>query len=320
MPPRSFLLAPLALSAACGEVVAPSPDPIDPDAPGHVVYLDGGSLYRVAATAGATPTSLSAALAPTGDLGPERRPNLSPDGAWLVFETADLGCPTSACLAVAPIADPGAAALLAPGGAPIDYADNRAAIADGGATVYFAATGVGHDRDVFRTDRTVDGWSTPVAVTAASPHPWNDTPRLTPDGGGLVVDCGPEANAGPGGSLCAVELAGGAVTIALSPDDAPASVTSRGPLHHGSPTADGLVFEADWDGVAIWRASAGGPVRLTPADVDDDHAPCALADGRLVTLRYVAGAPHLQVMAADGSGAVVLARPALSEDDFGCGR
>lgn len=318
-----FRLLALSLTiAACGEVTSAGPDGGDPPAPGHVTFSDGAAVFRIAARPGATPEDVSA-LVGAGGGAPERRLNLSPGGATYVFETGDLGCPSGACVAVAPVADPAAAALIAPGGAPVDSAEGRSAVDDAGALVVFAASGGPHERDLFVTRRAGGGWSAPLLITAASPHAWNDTPSLSADASHLVFDCGPTANAGAGGSVCEVGVDGSELAVVVGPDDAPAAIASAGPLHHAAYAGDDLVFEADWDGERVWRWGPAGLVQVGAAD--NDNSPCALADGRIASLYLgrpgnTTGRHELKLMAADGRelAMLVIGRD-IVDDGLGCG-
>ncbi len=309
-------------TAACGAVSPATPDGAGPGDSGHVTFGDGAAVFRVAARPGATPDDVSA-LVGAGGGAPERRLNLSPGGTTYVFETGDLGCATGTCVAVAPVADPAAAALIAPGGAPVDGAEGRAAVDDAGGLVVFAASGGPHDRDLFVTRRAGAAWSAPQLLTAASPHPWNDTPSLSADASHLVFDCGPTANAGAGTSICEVGVDGRELAVVVGPADAPATITSAGPVHHAAYAGDELVFEADWDGERVWRLGAGGP-RVVGA-VDNDNSPCALADGRLASL-YLGrpgntdGWHELKLMAADGRElAMLVVGRDLVDEGLGCG-
>ncbi|MBL8626284.1 MAG: hypothetical protein JNK64_33520 [Myxococcales bacterium] len=315
----------LALSftiAACGAVTPASPDGAGPPGRGHVAFGDGTAVFRIAASPGATPEDVSA-LVGAGGGAPERRLNLSPGGTTYVFETGDLGCATGTCVAVAPVADPAAAALIAPGGAPVDGAEGRSAVDDAGTLVVFAASGGPHDRDLFVTRRAGSGWGAPLLITAASPHAWNDTPSLSADASHLVFDCGPTANAGAGGSICEVGVDGSELAVVVGPADAPAAIASAGPVHHAAYAGDELVFEADWDGERVWRLGAGGPRPV--GAVDNDNSPCALADGRVASL-YLGrpgntdGWHELKLMAADGRElAMLVVGRDLVDEGLGCG-
>ncbi len=319
---------PIAVAAtACGAITPAGPDGAGPDAaapgdPGHVVFGDGAAVYRIAARPGATPEDVSA-LVGAGGGAPERRLNLSPAGRTYVFETGDLGCATGTCVAVAPVDDPAAAALVAPGGAPLDAAESRSAVADDGALVVFAAGGGPHDRDLFATRRQAGAWSAPALLTAASPHAWNDTPALAPDAARVRFDCGPTANAGAGGSLCEVGVDGDALAVVLSPADAPAIIVDAGPLHHAGYAGDDVVFEADWDGERVWRWGPAGFVQVGAGD--NDNSPCALADGRIASLYLgrpgnTTGRHELKLMAADGRElAMLVIGQDIVDDGLGCG-
>lgn len=319
----AHLALPLTLAvAACGAVAPADPDGAGPADAGYVTYGDGTAVFRIAARPGAVPEDVSALVGAAGGA-PERRLNLSPGGATYVFETGDLGCASGSCVAVAPVGDPAAAALIAPGGAQVDGAEGRSAVDDAGALVVFAASGGPHERDLFATRRAGGAWTSPQLLTAASPHAWNDTPSLSADASHLVFDCGPTANAGAGGSICEVGVDGNELAVVVGPADAPAAVVSAGPVHHAAYAGDDLVFEADWDGERVWRLGAGGP-RVVAA-VANDNSPCALADGRIASL-YLGrpgnpgGWHELKLMAADGRElAMLVVGRDLVDEGLGCG-
>ncbi len=315
---------PLCLAlAACGAVSPAGPDGGgDPPGAGYVTFTDGPTVYRIAAHAGAAPEDVSALVGAGGGVS-ERRLNLSPAGAAYVFETGDLGCATVTCVAVAPVADPIAVELVVPGGVVLDAAEGRSAVTDDGALVVFAAGGGPHQRDLFVTRRQAGAWTASQLLTERSPHAWQDTPSLSADGARVLFDCGPTANAGPGGSICEVGVDGGDVAVVVSPADAPAAIASAGPVHHATFDGEDVVFEAAWDGERVWRTGPGG---LRPVgSAANDNTPCALADGRIASL-YLGrpgnpdGRHELKLMAADGRelALLVIGRD-LVDEGIGCG-
>ncbi len=313
------------LLAACGDVDPPDV-PVGPR-PGHITYTDGDDVYRLAAEVGAAPENVSAQIT-RGARAADRRLNLSAGGVSYVFETSNVDpvCADRRCLAVASAADPGDARLVLPDGERIENAENLAAVDDAAAIVVYAAGGGPHDRDLFATLRSGDTWSAPRLLTAGSTFAWNDQPSLAPDADRLLFDCGPEANAGPGGSICEVGLDGAVVTIVATPDDAPAAIAQRGPLHHAAYAGADVIFEADWDGERIWRWSGDRATALTPPTSTNDNSPCVLPDGRIASL-YLDdpgnpnGLHELKVMDASGADPTLLVT-GLDLDDLGlgCGR
>lgn len=316
--PIAFLLT------ACGTVTdatpdgpGPSPDGGDGDDAGHVTYTRGGELYRLQAAAGATPENLSAMLAPA-PRDADRRVNLSPDGEWLVFETSNLDAACPLCLAVAPVANPTAAVLVAPDGEPITSAENLSAIDSSGELVVFAAGGGPHARDLWVTRRDGQRWNPPSLLTEASPFEWNDSPTFNAAGDRVLFDCGPEANAAAdGSSIC--EWAPDTIEIVAGPSDAPGDIAHVGPLHHADYAPDGsLVFEADWDGERVWRLRGGVATPVTSVERANDHSPCVLPDGRIASLDL--DDPGIKLMNAAGGGVITLLRADdLDDVGLGCG-
>lgn len=323
----AFVLA----CAACGSVDPdPAADATAVDAPptgtaGHIVYTVDDEVFRIEAAPGAVADNLSQRITPQGLRYADRRPSLSSTGVWLVFETGNLDCPTSTCLAVASMTEPGAATLVEPGGAIFDTAESRSAIDGAGTTIVFAAGGGPHARDLYSTHASGSTWSAPTLLTGGSSFEWNDTPSFSPDGDHLVFDCGPVANAGPGGSLCQVAVGGGEVITMMTPDDAPAAVVDRGPLHHASYAGGQLVFEAAWDGERIWTSTAGGAPRLLAEAANNDNSPCVLPDGRIASLYLgragnTEGRHELKLMSATGTAETMMVTGLdLGDDGLGCG-
>lgn len=307
--------------AACGSV--PAPDGPPGSDVGHVTFASGDAVFRIEARTGASPENLSARLT-AGSRAADRRVNLSPAGTRYVFETGNLGCETGTCLAIAPVADLGAATLVRVGGAPIDAAESRSAVDDGGSLVVFAATGGPHERDLYATRDDGSGWSAPVLLTADSPYAWNDTPSLSADASHVLFDCGPTANAGAGGSICEVGTDGSELGVVLTPDDAPAGTADAGPLHHAVYDGEDVVFEAAWDGERIWRMGGAGLAPIADG-ANNDNSPCVLPDGRIASVYLgrdgnTSGRHELKVMAADGSAPLMLVLDRdLTDEGLGCG-
>ena len=291
---------------------------------GHVVYTLGASVFRMDAAAGAAPVNVTEAVAGVGHKS-ERRLNTSRNGQFLIFETqnVDVACDGDECLAVAPASAPAQATLVKQADAPLKNIGGRAAITDDGNTVAWVANTGNHSLDVFAATRTGTNWSAAVNVTSASTFDWNDVPAFSADGTRLLFDCGPEAYAGAGNSICEVSTGGGAVKVLVAPSDAPTSVSSKGPCHHGSYAADGsIVFEADWDGERVWRrVGTAAPTQV--AEPGNDNSPCALPDGRIASLWLgrsgnPEGFHELKLMNADGTDPVMLVT-GVDLDDIGLG-
>lgn len=291
---------------------------------GHIVYTRGASVFRMSAAAGAQPIDVSQAITGAAHKS-ERRLNTSRNGQFLIFETQNIdpACDGDECLAVAPSAAPEQAVLVTQAGMLLKNVGGRTAITDDGNTIAWVANTGNHALDVFVATRIGTNWGAAVNVTSTSSLAWNDVPAFTADGTRLLFDCGPEAYAGTGNSICEVATVGGSVKLLVSQSDAPTSVSSKGPCHHGSYATDGaIVFEADWGGERVWRRlGAAEPTQV--ATPSNDNSPCALPDGRIASLWLghsgnPMGFHELKVMNADGSNPVMLVT-GVDIDDIGLG-
>jgi hypothetical protein len=304
---------------------------------GEVVYVGpDGHLYRIAARASAVPEDLSrtldgvgtaAASGGAGSAPADRTVSLSGDGRWLLIVTDrfDPDCAGWPCLVVLP-ADLSSDAAVHIGGSVV-HPSNPAAIADGGDLIVYSDVGGPHQSDLWATARRGDGWSTPVLLTGNSPYAYQShaAPSISPDGKRVVFECGNHPYAVEDTALCEVGTDGTGFRVVLKPADGPAGAETTGALRHPSYAPDGsIVFDADWDGLAIWRLAAGATAaeRVGPS-FDGDSTPCVLADGRIASLwqdRPGNGASlhELKVMTADGTSYVMLV---TGQDigDIGCG-
>ena len=146
--------------AACGGGASDAADDVidagaDPGV-GHATYTFGDEVFRIAASAGATPVNVSAALGGTGD----RRLVQSADGAWLVFEGTRFGCGGQCLVRVAGDLTGGEA--VRPGGDEL-YPEGIAAISDDGDRIVYPAQGGPHAIDLWLTTRSGAGTRTSSA-------------------------------------------------------------------------------------------------------------------------------------------------------------
>ncbi len=295
---------------------------------GHVTYTFGDQVFRIASAPGSPAENVSMLITPGQTGHPDRRLNSSSNGQHYVFETGDIdpACAGSFCLAIGPANAPAASTLVTEGGNRIENAEGISAVNNEGNVVVFAASGKGHDRDLFVTRRIPEGWSLAEPITAGSSFAWNDFPSIHPDGTRVVFDCGVVANAGEGGNLCEVGIHGDGFHTVVTADDAPVGVSHRGPLHHAHYAHDGsIVFEADWDGERIWRKNGPMVKNLSTQVFGNDNSPCVLPDGRIVSLwtngpQNPANNHEIKMMGLEGTAPkMLLTGIDVSDIGLGCG-
>lgn len=299
-----------------------------PASGGHVYYTlaDDGHLYRLDVDAPQSPRDISLQLASLA-AGSDEWANVSPDGAWVLLSTErafDEECDGWACLALLPADLSQAEVLRAPRG--VVHADSFSAVASGGGLVVYPANDGPHALDLWAVRRQAEGWSAPLLLTGDSPYDAHTQPALSADGSKVVFDCDPDMQDGQEGTaICEVGTDGSNFRTVLAPADGPGGSASNA-LHHPDYAPDGsIIFEADWEGEQIWQLETGSekPQRVTAA-FNNDNSPCALPDGRIVSLWLDrpegAGSHELKIMSADGSDYFM----ALTEKDvfdigLGCG-
>lgn len=304
-----------------------SPSPQTPaDGPGQVTYVGpDGEVHRVAARAGATPQNISAALDRLSP-GEEAWLSVSRDGEWLLLETSRFGCEsTGACLAVVP-ADLSEGRPVIVGDRPV-FSFGISAIASGGSTIVFPATGGPHEVDLWATDLAGgDRWGEPRLLTGDSPHAHHEEPRLSAGGDRVVFHCGPRPYGAEGSALCEVGTDGASFATVVRPEDGPGGSPANA-LRSADLLEDGsLVFEADWGGgELVWRL---GPDGGTPSPVNpsltNDNSPCALPGGRVASLWLGRpdgdGIHELKVMTVGGDHEMVVTGLDLQDVGLSCGR
>lgn len=315
--------------AACGGGTG-ADDAVDgPDAGadpgvGHATYTVGDEVFRIAASAGATPVNVSAALGGSGD----RRLVQSANGAWLVFEGTRFGCGGQCLVRVA--GDLSGGEAVRPAGEEL-YPEGIAAISGDGERVVYPAQGGPHAVDLWLTTRSAAGtWSAPTLLTGASTYAYNNMPALRAGGAAVLFDCGSEPYPESGGNdACTVDLDGGNVARLVGPDTLPGAREDKVQNPHEGP--DGVLFEASWPVPSaggdtpeiIWRMQPGQAPDPLGAALPNSVSPCVLADGRWVVLWLghpdnVAGVHELALVGRDGTGAVRLT-PDVDVADIGLG-
>lgn len=248
---------------------------------GHVVYVSGGAVHRVAAVAGAQPEDISAALDAMSP-GEDTLASAAADGEHIVFRTTRLGCDYD-CLGLLS-ADLTSFELVSTGG---DFIRprGRAAVGARGEVIVYPDSGASHALDLFKTTFDNGQWSAPEPITHGSTRAYNHDPVIAADGMHVLFDCSDDDEyGGPGTEICEVELDGGGFQVRVGLGDGPPGVTAKA-LHHPAYAPDGsVVFEGDWDGEKIWRSAGAGVPATVIGAFGDDNSPCVLPDGRVVSL------------------------------------
>ena len=281
------------------------PAPAPPQDGWITVRLPGGHWHRIAAKVGATTEDLDVGL----DLissGTDEHVSPSADGQWLLVQSSRFGCTTGSCLSRF-YWDLSAGEAIVAAGTKLTTGDGRAVISSGGHTIVYPAKNGAHPMELFVTKLQSNGaWSTPAAITTASPFSHHHDTAISADGSKVVFDCGMEPYGAPPTSLCEVKTDGTGFRTVVSPSDGPDNGSSHS-IHHGDYAPDGsIVFEADWPGEQVWRLpTSGGPVRISPASQGNDNSPCVLEDGSIVSLwlgRTGGNGDHeIKVMTPSGS-------------------
>jgi len=196
-PPATLLATPapgLTASATLPPTLAASPSatPAPTTTPatagrGHITYRLGDAVFRLSASAGATPENISAALNTLG-AGNDSWLNTSPDGAWLLLsaERFDPGCVGWACLALVR-GDLSAGSAISAAGQLV-HPDGFGAVAAGGNLVVYPASGGPHADDLWAVARGGGTWGAPMLLTAGSPYTYNAQPALSASGQHVAFD------------------------------------------------------------------------------------------------------------------------------------
>jgi hypothetical protein len=303
--------------------VTPSPPPVGA---GHVLFrLSDGHWHRLLAQAGNAPEDVTSSLDAFSG-GSDDQMNVSKDGAWLVSIGSRFGCSAGSCLARFR-ADLTEGEPVTISGSAITTGDGRPAVASDGNVIVYPARGP-HALDLYAIKRAPGGlWGTPVLLTGASSFDFHHDVAIAWDGSRVVCDCGADEYGAPPTSICEVNTDGSGFHQVLGPADGPDQSTGHA-LHHADYTPEGdIVFEADWPSEQVWKISRGSaaPVKISPANEGDDNSPCALPDGRIVSLWLgrpgnTSGGHEIKAMNADGSGTVMLLTDVDVVDiGMGCG-
>ena len=271
--------------------------------PGNPPLADG--IYRVAPQANAVPQDLSTAFDVLDTQPPafdDEFINTSPDGNWLVSQSARFGCDAYPCLNLVAgnVASGQAIAInpAAPAGQPGEdgfvhhTGEGLAAVANSGNRVVFVADGPVHNRDLWVTNRigATNNWTIPQLLTAASPRNNNIYPAISTDGSQVLFDCGSSTDPQSGiEAICRVNTDGTGFVEMIDGDDGQLPHEGGTPgLHHPDFLAGGagIVFESTWQGQqSIWTLATGSnsPARL-PSAGTNHVGPCTLPSGHVASL------------------------------------
>lgn len=323
MAARPFVIAVLALCAACENDDKSSPPP--PSEPPYVTFTLDGRFRRVSAEGGKV-QNLRDELDRISD-GDDVSVNVSPDGEWLVVESERFGCTGDPCYAVITRTVTSGSVVT---GAKGPLRGGRPALGPGALSVVYPAPGGPHALDLWFAETGAPD-TAPILLTADSPFQFNDLPALSADGARVVFDCGDGPFGGPGTSICEVSTQGLEFRIVFAPADGPTGTLANA-LHHADYAPDGsIVFEADWSGDHVWRLPGGAGTPEVIGSFAADNSPCVLADGRIVSLwlgrpENTDGFHELKIMDADGANErmLLLNEPGESSVDItdaglGCG-
>jgi Tol biopolymer transport system component len=316
MKPFWTLFLPLMLTAC--------PTPPVPNSSSHITYTLGGDVYQISTAAGATPKNLSSLMSGTNRK-PDRRLNISPNGAWLVLETQNLepACDGAYCLAVAPSSNPqNASVVRAPN--PIQNSEGFPAISSDGNLIVYTASNGAHNFDLWAIRKTGNTWAAPVQITQSSTQAYNDQPALSFDGNKVLFDCGAQPFGEGNSSICEIGTNGTGFRVVVSPMQAPANVISKGPAHHADYLANGdLIFDVAWDEDVLYKISGSTVSKVS--SVNNEVAPCGLANGQIASLWLgrsgnSSGAHELKIMDANGANPRMLVMGVdVADIGIGCG-
>lgn len=271
--------APVALGYTIeeGEIRFESLDIVTPTVQ-YITFGDyDGNVYRIEATPDATPENLSDRLDALGSVWPDERINVSPNGAWYLINTERFEDPCHgwACLALVD-ADFTTAEVLQTGAGVLHSAANFA-VGNGGDLVIFNQDDTD---DLFVTRRTNGLWSTPVAITSASPYAYHSMPAIRSDDTRVLFNCGASFYGYNETNICEVGVDGTGFQVIAEYGGELYNL-----MHPDYDVDGGYVFEAD-DMTYKVDAPGGTPYPYAVTGSDQDNSPCVLPDGNVAIVDY----------------------------------
>lgn len=300
---------------------------------GHVYYTRETHVYRIDATPGAVPVSVSERLDAFGEAGDDQRLTASLDGRWMLVDSARFGCGTTACLVLVPN-DFSHVEVVRPGGR-VFTPEGVSAISSGaGDLIVYPASNGPHLVDLFATRRRGTGvYSDAVLLTGASTYPYNNMPAITFNGTKVSFDCGQNPFPETGNNdACEVNVDGTGFRRLVSATTLPNPRQTHVQNPHWG--LDGLLFEAAWPVDSgdpeivlrpeiIWRLPSDGGLPVPHQVFDNSVSPCALPDGRYAFLWLagpgnVRGDHELSIANREATSAFVLT-PRVEITDVGLG-
>lgn len=282
----------------------------------------GGYAALVEAKASGLVTNASQALNSVST-GADKAFAVSLDGTRLALTTTRFGCGDWECLALVS-RDLKQGERVQAGGVDV-HPEGGLAVGPNGSWIVYSADGGTHTRDLFVTRKAGGSWSDKLLLTTSSPYAYNAQPAPTPDGKGVVFDCGNEPYGGTGNAVCSVGVDGSGFKVEAAPGSGFADEAIA--LHHPARAPNGaLVFEMNRPdtGERIWSKQGDQVVKL--GDMSNDNSPCVLPTGAVASLVLTregnsSGAHEIKLMSASGSESVmVLTDVDVLDIQLSCGR
>lgn len=295
-----------------------------------IVYArPNGKLYRIAVKKNAKPQNLKKALNKLSKGKVDNWINTSPNGKWFIINSDrfDSDCKGWECLALIKGNFKSGKAVRA--GGDVIHPEGFSAVASSGNMIVYPAEGITNTIDLWAVSRDTrkSKWNTPVLITGDSTYNFNSQPAISDDGGKVLFDCGDVPYGADGTSICEVGTDGSGFRVVITPEDPPDGLTATGALHHPDYSSDSsIIFEGDWLGEQVWRLPKDSTKpELVNEKFTNDNSPCALSDGRIVSLWLnrpgSKGYHELKIMNSDGSGKQMLLKKIdVADVGIGCGK
>ena len=250
-------------------------------AAGTVTVLVDDSVLRLSADGSAEPVDLSAALDQVSE-GDDSWVTVSRNGEWLMLDTERFGCEDWSCLAIARSDASETSVVMVHG--ELVHPQDWGAISDDGSVLVITTDAGEHNLDLAVLRRSGNQWATPVMITDASPHAFNERGRLVDGGSAVLFDCGPSQYGLEGTGICRASLDGAGFEQVISPEDGDGATSSNAARSADLAPDGSVVFEADWgDNERLWRRLSDGTTELI-SGFGNDNSPCVLPDGSVASL------------------------------------